>query len=348
MSGVCPEAGKLPDGGDRRQAQPIARHDPGESTVESSSQHPLDGLSGGADPRDPRAGTRRVDPPATPGSGLCLLGLPYDGGIPSRPGARFGPRAIREALGAFGAHDGRDDIPPLDDLGDLPLPTMNGREAHARIEEAARRVFSGGCLPVFLGGDHGCTGSVIRGLARARPDLRLALVSIDAHLDVREYEDDASLSSGTPFRRALETRVLSGERTAMIGLRAFANSRHYLDWARGQGIRTVGMEEIPASGPREITRDTISEITQGADALYLSIDLDAVDVAFAPGVSAPGIGGFSSREMIEIVGEIAGHPALVGADIMELSPPYDPDGRTARLAARLLLEIARSRARTRG
>jgi formimidoylglutamase len=306
---------------------------------------PLRGLRAAPDPRDPRA-------PALlrPRSGdeelagrTVVLGIPYDGGIPSRPGARFGPRAIREALSSFGAFDGEREVPDATDLGDLSVPTMNGADAHAAIEEAARRVFAAGARPVFLGGDHGITGSLIRGLAAARPDTRLALVTVDAHLDVREYEDEAHLSSGTPFRRALESGIAEGSRTAMIGIRRYANSRYYLEWAAEQRIHLSTMDDIAAHGPVTAARAALYRATGGADALYLSVDMDACDAAFAPGVSAPGTGGLSSREMIDVVRTVAADPRLVAADIMETSPPYDPDGRTARLAARLLLEILAAR-----
>lgn len=326
----------------------------------------LEGLTATPDPRDPRASSILQPPPSgdEPAAGrgggaaggrihgeptadlagrTVLLGLPYDGGIPSRPGARLGPRALREALGAFAAYDGERELPPVVDLGDLALPTMNGRDAHARIEEAARRVFEARAVPVFVGGDHGCTGSVVRGLAAARPDLRLALITIDAHLDVREYDDAGSLSSGTPFRRALETGVLQGSRTAMLGIRRFANSRHYLDWARDQGIRLHAVEEIGERGAAVVAAEAVAAVAAEADAIYLSVDLDAADAAFAPGVSATGIGGLTAREMIEIVRTIAADPRLVGADIMELSPPFDQDAHTARLSARLFLEIVGER-----
>lgn len=302
---------------------------------------PLARLRAAPDPRDPRAASllRPAGDQEKLGGRWALLGLPYDGGIPSRPGARFGPRALREALGAFGASDGERDASPIVDLGDLALPSMNGAAAHARIEEGARKVFAAGARALFVGGDHGCTGSVLRGLAAARPEARLALITVDAHLDVREYEDAASLSSGTPFRRALETGVLTGERTAMIGLRRFANSRYYLGWAREQGIRLYGVEEVAERGAAAVAAEALEHAAREADALFLSVDLDAADAAVAPGVSAPGIGGLSSREMIELVGRIAADPRLIGADLMELSPPYDVDGRTARLAARLMLEM---------
>jgi formimidoylglutamase len=313
--------------------------------VSDATSDPLAGLRALAAPPDPRASSLLRPSTTGPAQGeTVVVGLPYDGGIPTRPGARFGPKAIRDALSAFGAYDGEREISPVPDLGDLALPTMNGADAHARIEQAARGLFAAGSRPVFLGGDHGCTGSVIRGLAAARPELKLGLITIDAHLDVREYADDASLSSGTPFRRALETGVLDGERVAMVGIRRFANSRHYRDWARGQGIHLISAEEVAANGAAETARAALQVAAEGADALYLSIDIDAVDAAFAPGVSATGIGGLTAREMIEIVSTIATHPKLIGADLMELSPPYDQDARTAKLAARLLLELLAGRA----
>jgi len=306
---------------------------------------PLAGLRALPAPPDPRASSLLRASTARPAEGeTVIVGLPYDGGIPTRPGARFGPKAIRDALQAFGAYDGEKEVEPAIDLGDLALPPMNGAEAHARIEQAAREVFASGARGIFLGGDHGCTGSVIRGLAAARPGLRLGLITIDAHLDVREYADEASLSSGTPFRRALETEVLEGGRVAMVGIRRFANSRHYLDWARERGIHLITADEVSVKGAVNTAKAALYAATSDADALYLSIDVDAADAAFAPGVSATGVGGLTAREMIELVGTIASHPRLIGADLMEVSPPYDHDSRTAKLAARLLLELLAGRA----
>jgi formimidoylglutamase len=305
---------------------------------------PLAGLRPAFDPRDPRApALLRPYADGEPLEGRAVVvGLPYDGGAP-RPGARFGPRAVREALAAFGTYDGEREIEPVADLGDVALPAMNGATAHRLMEKAARAVFAAGARPVFLGGDHGCTGSVIRGLAAARPELKLGLVTIDAHLDVREYDDDASLSSGTPFRRALETSVLAGGRVAMIGLRRFANSRHYLEWAEAQGVKLIPLDEVAKQGAVASAKAALYAAARDADALYLSIDLDAVDAAFAPGVSASGIGGLTAREVVELVQTIATHPKLVAADLMELSPPHDHDARTAKLAARLLLELLAAR-----
>jgi formimidoylglutamase len=314
--------------------------------VSGSADDLLSGLRAATDPRDPRAHSLlRADSAARvlPGQRV-VLGLPYDGGIPSRPGARFGPRAIRDALGAFGTFDGDKELDPVLDLGDLSLPSMNSAAAHARIEESAHRVYAAGAHPIFLGGDHGITGSLLRGLASARPDLRLALITVDAHLDVREYDDAAALSSGTPFRRALQTRILAPDRTAMIGIRRFANSRYYLEWARAQGIHLVAVEDVAHRGARQVAQEALEWVAESADAVYLSIDMDAADAGAAPGVSAPGIGGLLAREMIELVRTVGADSRLIGADLMELSPPHDEGGRTAKLAARLLLELLSARA----
>jgi formimidoylglutamase len=308
----------------------------------------LTDLQANTDPRDPRARSLLV-PSSAAGTGLrdrrVMLGLPYDGGIPSRPGARFGPGALRAALPTLGTFDGSRELSatePMIDLGDLSLPPMDAAETHRRVREASRRLWLAGACPVFVGGDHGLTGSVIAGLADARPETKLALISVDAHLDVREYEGPASISSGTPFRRALETGVLEGARTAMIGLRPFANSRYYVDWARERGVVLLPIDDVWDSGAPAVAREALDAVLEGADALYLSVDLDAADASVAPGVSAAGAGGLSAREMIELVRALASEPRLIGADLMELSPPYDPDDRTARLAARLLLEILRT------
>jgi formiminoglutamase len=308
----------------------------------------LDDLRPAPDARDPRAShlLRRASDGAVTRGAAVLLGLPYDGGIPSRPGARFGPAALRASLASFGTFDGTNEL--LDgagalDLGDLALPSTHGRAAHGAAEDAARRVWSAGAFPLFVGGDHGLTGPLIRGLAKARPELRLAVISIDAHLDVREYADEDHVSSGTPFRRVLETGIVTGERMAMLGLRPFANSRHYTEWAREQGVFLVSADEVAARGAAFVAAEALERVGEGADAVYLSIDLDAADASVAPGVSAAGVGGLSAREMIDAVRTIARDARLVGADLMELSPPFDADGRTAKLAARLLLEILSAR-----
>ena len=125
----------------------------------------------------------------------------------------------------------------------------------------------------------------------------------------------------------------------MIGIRRFANSHFYLDWAREQGVRLFSVDEVAERGAVAIASEALAQVTENADALYFSVDLDAADAAAAPGTSAAGPGGLTAREMIALVRTVAADKRLVGADMMELSPPYDVDHRTANLGARLLLEI---------
>ncbi len=290
------------------------------------------------DPRDPRASTLLVRGDAYAAGDFVLLGLPFDSSIPSRPGAKLGPKAFREALPSLTTFGRGIELTGriCRDLGDLHLPPTSVRRAHERVQSKAREIFTKGATPFFIGGDNGLTGAIIRGLAEARPDLRLGLVVIDSHYDVREYEDEDSLSSGTPYRRALETPICAGARTFILGTREFANSAYYDRWVREQGVTTISVDAFDAASAAAIAADVRAKLEGSSDAIFLSIDIDAVEL---PGASAAAPGTLSSREAITLVREIAGSPKLVATDLMELSPPWDVSGMTAKLAARLWLEV---------
>jgi agmatinase len=294
-----------------------------------------------ADPRDPRASSLVVPADAFASGELVLLGLPFDSSIPSRPGAKMGPRAFRDALPShttFGRGielSGR----TCRDLGDLDLPPTSVRAAHERVQSASRAIFAGGGVPFFIGGDNGLTGAILRGLADARPDAKLGLVVIDSHYDVREYDDEDSLSSGTPYRRALETPICTGARTFIVGTREFANSSYYDRWLREQGVTTIPVDAFDTAPAHELARGVRQQLEATSNAIFLSIDIDAVTAGEAPGSSAAAPGGLRSREAIAIVREIAASPLFIGADLSELSPPWDVQSMTAKLAVRLFLEI---------
>lgn len=290
------------------------------------------------DPRDPRASSLLVESDDYQRGDFVLIGLPFDTSIPTRRGARHGPSAFRDALPTLTTFGAGTELAGriCKDLGDLDLPSSNLRLSHSRVEEMSRDVFAVGAAPFFIGGDNGLTGAVIRGLAAARPDLRLGLVVIDSHYDVREYDDEDSLSSGTPYRRALETAICDGSRTFILGTRDFANSSYYDRWVREQGITTVPVDAFDAKPAASIAASVRSSLEASSDAIFLSIDIDAVEL---PGSSAAAPGTLSSREMIAIVREIASSPMLIGCDISELSPPFDEGGLTAKLAARMFLEV---------
>ena len=169
------------------------------------------------DPRDPRASTLLVPSTSFDAGDFVLLGLPFDASIPTRGGAKHGPQAFRDALPSLTTFGHGIDLTArvVRDLGDLDLPPDSIRDAHERVQSAARDLFAAGATPFFVGGDNGLTGAILRGLADARPNLKLGLVVIDSHYDVREYDDEDSLSSGTPYRRALETGICHGSRTTL-------------------------------------------------------------------------------------------------------------------------------------
>ncbi|HEX8173369.1 MAG TPA: agmatinase family protein [Thermoanaerobaculia bacterium] len=294
------------------------------------------------DPRDPRASTLLVPGGSCERGDFVLLGLPFDASVASRPGAKHGPRALREALPTlttFGAGtelSGRTCI----DLGDLDLPPDSIRDAHERVQSAAANIFASGATPFFAGGDNGLTGAILRGLADARPDLRLGLVVIDSHYDVREYENEDLLSSGTPYRRALETPICSGERTFILGTRDFANSAYYDRWIRERGVTTISVDAFDLAPAHQIARTVREQLERTSDAIFLSIDIDSAEM---PGSSAAAPGTLTARELIAIVRELARTPTLIGCDLSELSPPWDVGGMTAKLAARLFLEVFAAR-----
>ncbi|MEA2491431.1 MAG: guanidinopropionase [Acidobacteriota bacterium] len=292
-----------------------------------------------ADPRDPRASSLVVPADSFEPGDFVLLGLPFDSSIPSRPGAKLGPKAFREALPTlttFGRGVELAGQRVCRDLGDLDLPPTSVRRAHERVQLAAREIFARHATPFFIGGDNGLTGALIRGLAEARPEVKLGLVVIDSHYDVREYDDEDSLSSGTPYRRALETSICAGSRTWILGTRDFANSSHYDRYLREQGVTTVSVDDFDERGARDIAASVRAELEAVSDAIFVSIDIDAVEL---PGSSAAAPGTLTSREMIALVRELAASPLLVGCDLSELSPPWDVSGMTAKLAARLFLEV---------
>jgi formimidoylglutamase len=293
------------------------------------------------DPRDPRASSLLEPADEFERGDFVLVGLPFDSSIPSRPGAKMGPRAFRDALPSHTTFGRGIELSTsrCRDLGDLDLPPTSVRIAHERVQSASRQLFAGGAIPFFIGGDNGLTGALLRGLAEARPELRLGLVVIDSHYDVREYDDEESLSSGTPYRRALETSICSGERTFIVGTRDFANSSYYDRYLREQGVTTVPVETFDRRAAGDVASEIRTTLERSADAIFLSIDIDAVTSGEAPGSSAAAPGGLRSREAIAIVRELASSSKLIGCDLSELSPPWDVQAMTAKLAVRLWLEV---------
>ena len=269
-----------------------------------------------------------------------LLGMPFDGAIPTRPGARHGPEAIRHDLSRLAADDGRQALAQLDlgDYGDVACIQGNVGVTHERCYEAARELARAVRFRIFLGGDHSLTFPCFRGVAElVRP---LGLITFDAHHDVRHYTSD-DISSGTPFRRCLELgdAYLRASNLVQVGIRPFANSREYADYCHRQGVTCLSIRDIEEKGIVEAATLAAQVAAVRTAGVYLSIDIDVVDAAFAPGASATAPGGLTSRELLTAVSTIAERTPIVAMDVMEVSPPLDESGRTAHLAALVLATV---------
>ena len=280
-------------------------------------------------------------------AGVVILGAPFDWGASHRPGARFGPNAIRQAdyLGFDGYRPhlptGIDPMSVLSvvDAGDLLLPVGYIEESIDVISDAVEAVCRYGAVPIILGGDHTITYPNARAAAAVHGDI--ALIHFDAHADTGTSAAAGALHGhGTPMRRLIESGAVAGHRFVQIGLRGYWPDPDVVAWMRDHGMRTHLMSEIVDRGLRAVVDDAVAYAADGADAVFLSVDIDVVDPGMAPGTGTPEPGGIMSRELLDTLRRLARDLNVIGADIVEVSPPYDGPGEiTAHLANRAVLEI---------
>ena len=270
---------------------------------------------------------------------IGIVGLPWDGGTSNRPGARHGPRALRDASTMIRAQHPVTGLRPFEvrrvaDLGDVGPNPVDAQDTLARFEVFFKRLKARGTLPLMAGGDHLCTLPVLRGLAVGAP---LGLIHFDSHTDLfPAYFGGKALTHGNPFRVAVEEGLLDPKRMIQIGIRGTAYDNADSDFARANGIRIVTIEEFFARGVVDVMAEA-REIA-GTGETYVSYDIDFVDPAFAPGTGTPEVGGPNSFQALEVVRGLQG-VRIVGADLVEVSPPFDPLGTTAWLAVSILFEL---------
>ena len=283
------------------------------------------------------------------GLDIAILGIPFDGGTTNRPGTRHGPRALREASCLMRRVHPVSLTEPFTlcrvaDLGDLPTNPTDLMQTLDLVSGAVAKIRA-------AGGDHLLSLPLLRGIIQAEPGLApLGMVHFDAHSDTNDsYFGGTRYTHGTPFRRAIEEGLLDPRRIVQIGIRGSLYGRDDMDWARAQGIRIMTIEECEDLGPDAIAAEAL-RVTAGRPA-YLTFDIDSLDPAFAPGTGTPEVGGFTPREAMRILRGLR-ELNLVGADLVEVSPPHDPTGNTAMVGATMMFEIlclmAESRARQRG
>jgi agmatinase len=287
------------------------------------------------------------DPNSYVGADVVILGAPYDAGTSHRPGARFGPHAIRTT--DYLPHDGSRPhlalrVDPLRDLrvvdaGDVEMPPVNTAESLRRLEDAVHRVASVGALPVVLGGDHTIALPDVTGVARHHGFGAVSVVHFDAHADTGDTQFGALIGHGTPMRRLIDSGAVRGEKFLQIGLRGYWPEPETLDWMAARGMRSYEMSEIVSRGLDDCLTGAFAVATDGCDAVFLSVDVDVVDPGMAPGTGTPEPGGLTSRQLLDAVRRCALELPLVGVDVVEVSPPHDHAEVTAYLANRVLLEV---------
>ena len=299
-------------------------------------------LSGNDMPRCGGIATMMRLPFQSDAAGLdaAFVGIPMDIGTSNRPGTRLGPRQIRDESRMLRPYNVATFAAPFEslqvaDIGDVPINTFNLLKSMDIIERFyTDTILAHGCTPLTLGGDHTIVLPILRAMAKKHGPV--GLVHIDAHADINDEMFGEKIAHGTPFRRAMEEGLLDGNRVVQIGLRGTGYSADEFDWSRDQGFRVVPAEEC---WHRSLT-PLMAEVRQqlGAGPVYFSFDIDGIDPAYAPGTGTVEIGGLTVPQALEIVRGLRGIN-LVGCDLVEVSPPYDPFGSTSVLAANLLFEM---------
>jgi agmatinase len=287
------------------------------------------------------------DPSSWEGADVVIVGAPFDGGTSYRSGARFGPQAIRGAdyLGHDGSRpslalrtDGLRDLRVLD-MGDVMMPPGHIEQALANLEQAVTTIAAACAFPMVLGGDHSIALPDVTGVARKHGFGNVAVVHFDAHADTGDLEFGSLLGHGQPMRRLIESGACRGEKFLQIGLRGYWPPPATLDWMAGEHMRSYEMTEVVRRGLDACLDEAFEIATDGCDAVFLSVDVDVVDPGMAPGTGTPEPGGLTGRQLLDAVRRCALELPLAGADVVEVSPPYDHADVTAMLANRVVLEI---------
>jgi agmatinase len=275
---------------------------------------------------------------------VAIVGAPYDEGTSHRPGARFGPNAIRAATYHSGSVNAlQHGIQPFEwldvvDAGDAPVVPANPDRAQEVIRRKIDAVVGAGAVPIILGGDHSITYPAASAVATHVAPRSLGIVHFDAHADTAATTWGSLRSHGTPMRRLIESGAVAGRNFVQVGLRGYWPPPETLEWMRDNGLRSHFMTEIETRGAEAVVADAIAEALDGPDVVYLSIDIDVIDPGMAPGTGTPEPGGLLSRELLRAIRQVVMAVELAGMDVVEVAPAYDVAEITAAVANRCVME----------
>lgn len=270
---------------------------------------------------------------------IGLVGVPWDGGTTNRPGARHGPRQLRDLSTMIRSVHPSTGVKPFSlancaDLGDCPVNPADIQDTLKRVTKFYRQLVQQEITPMTAGGDHLVSLPVLRALAADGP---VAMIHFDAHTDLfDEYFDGFKYTHGTPFRRAIEEGLLDPKRVVQIGIRGTMYDGEDVEWGLAQGVTIIRIEELFEKGVQaamDKARAVVEEMPT-----YVSFDIDGIDPSYAPGTGTPEIGGFNTFEAQQLVRGLNGLD-LIGADLVEVSPPFDPTGNTAWVGASIMFEL---------
>ena len=282
---------------------------------------------------------------------IAIIGAPVDMGVGNRPGARYGPRAIRQAdywpkpAKLSNLYHLNLEVFPLKemnvvDFGDANCPPSSLEKSHEAVEKKVTEALEADAIPIVLGGDHSVTWPSATAVAKKYGYGNVGMVHFDAHADTRESSyGDVLIGHGSPMRRLIESGAIPGKNFVQIGLRGPWPPPVDQKWMKDPGMRWHLMAEIEKKGFDEVLEMAISEALDGPDKLYISVDVDVMDPAFAPGTGTPEPGGISSLELLRAIREIVLSKGMVAMDVVEVAPIYDQPGDiTAQAAHRCIYE----------
>jgi guanidinopropionase len=270
---------------------------------------------------------------------IGLVGVPWDGGTTNRPGPRHGPRQMRDQSSMVRRMHQSFHINPYElancaDLGDCPVNPANVDDGLKRVETYFKTLVGKGIRPLSAGGDHLCSLPILRAVGEKRP---VGMIHFDAHTDLYDgYFGGFKYTHGTPFRRAIEEGVLDPKRTVQIGLRGSMYDLDDFEFGQKMGVRLIRIEEAMEKGPAKIMEEARRIV--GDQPIYVSFDIDMLDPVYAPGTGTPEVGGFTTFQAQQMLRGLRGLN-IMGADVVEVSPPFDPSGLTAYAGVTMMFEL---------